>query len=130
MPKSGSISHIHLKLKIKLSLLPIQLDSSANGAKFTLNPALFVPIRLFAGGSLVEKRSVSSCKFRHVNTESAIGANANCFLKGIGVEILIGLLYFMPKTDPLLIQRIWTTLLDHTLGALTIFPFVKLAGPK
>jgi len=29
--------------------LPIQLDASANGSQFTLNPDLFVPIVLFAG---------------------------------------------------------------------------------
>ncbi len=33
----------------------------------------------------------------------------------------------MPKTHPLLIKRIGTTLLDHAPGALTVFPIVKLA---
>ena len=45
----------------------------------------------------------------------------------MGDETLIGLLHVMPKTHPLLIKRIGTTLLDHAPGAPTIFPIVKLA---
>ncbi len=48
-------------------------------------------------------------------------------VQGMGDETLIGLLHIMPKTHPLLIMRIGTTLLDHVPGATTIFPFVKLA---
>ncbi len=51
----------------------------------------------------------------------------NWLLKGIGDETLIGLLQVMPKTHPLLIKRIGTTLLDHAPGAPTVFPIVKLA---
>ncbi len=50
-----------------------------------------------------------------------------CYLKGMGDETLIGFLHVMPKTNPLLIKRIGTTLLDHARGAPTVFPVVKLA---
>ena len=40
---------------------------------------------------------------------------------------LIVFLHVTPKTHPLLIKRIGTTLLDHALGEPTIFPVVKLA---
>ncbi len=47
-------------------------------------------------------------------------------IQGMGDETLIGLLHIMPKTHPLLIMRIGTTLLDYVPGATTIFPFLKL----
>jgi len=62
----------------------------------------------------------SACKFRH-------GGSATGILKGMGDETLIGLLHVTPKTHPLLIKRIGTTILDHAPGTLTIFPIVKLA---
>ncbi len=49
----------------------------------------------------------------------------NWLLKGMGDEI--GLLHIMPKSHPLLIKRIGTTLLDHVPGAQTVFTIVKLA---
>ncbi len=63
--------------------------------------------------------SLCSRKFRRVNSEST--------LKGMGDETLIGLLHVIPKTHPLLINRIGTTLLDHAPGASTVFPVIKLA---
>ncbi len=44
---------------------------------------------------------------------------AHCF-------VVIMTIQAMPKTHPLLIKRIGTTLLDHVPGALTVFPMVKL----
>ncbi len=51
----------------------------------------------------------------------------NWLLNGMGDETLIALLHVMPKTHPLLIEMIGTTILDHALGASTIFPIIKLA---
>jgi len=44
----------------------------------------------------------------------------------MGDEIHVGLFHFTPKTHPLLIKRIRTTLLDHAPGPQTIFPVAKL----
>ncbi len=51
----------------------------------------------------------------------------NWLLKGMGDETLIGLLQVTPKTHPLLIKIIGTTLSDHAPGAPTVCPVVKLA---
>ena len=69
---------------------------------------------------------LSTIKFRHVNSESAM-ARAQLAFKGNGDETLIGLTNVNHKTHPLLIKRIGTTLLDHAPGAPTICPIVKLA---
>jgi len=45
----------------------------------------------------------------------------------MGDETLIGLLHVTPKTHPLLIKRIETTLLGHGSGAQAIFPVIKPA---
>ena len=63
-------------------------------------------IRLHSGDGF----GLSTVKFRYVNSESA---EHNWNLKGMGDETLIGLTHVNPKTHPLLIQRIGTTLLDH-----------------
>ncbi len=52
-----------------------------------------------------------------VQVQLALKRNGRC---------LIGLLHVMPKTHPLLIKRIGTTILDHVLGTLTVFLVVKL----
>ncbi len=77
-------------------------------------------IRLLSG----EAFSLCACKFCRVNSESAM-TRAQLALKGNW--ILIGLLHVMPKTHPLLIKRIGTTLLDHALGAPTVSHVIKLA---
>ncbi len=62
-----------------------------------------------------------ACKFNCVNSER------NRLLKWMGNETLIGLLHIIPKTHPLLITRIGSTILDHAPGTQTIFNVVKLA---
>ncbi len=70
--------------------------------------------------------SCTSSSVTSLETRSVF-ALRNWLLKGMGDETLIGLLHIMPKTHPLLIKRIGTTLLDHALAAATLFPVVKLA---
>ncbi len=51
----------------------------------------------------------------------------NWILKGMGEETLISFLHVMPKTNPLLIKSISTTLLDHAPGVPNIFSVITFA---
>ncbi len=76
-------------------------------------------IRLLSG----DEFSLCALKFCRLNNESA--TERALTLKGMGDETLIGLLHLMPKTHPLLIKRIGTTLLDHAPGRPNIFPSIN-----
>ncbi len=52
-------------------------------------------------------------------------ARVQLTLKGNGT--MIGLLHVIPKTHPLLIKTIETSLLDHAPDVPAVFPIIKLA---